>query len=318
MTPSKHQPSPQQGTLHKFSSRLVAFEHAPPSASSSDPSQNILIFIGGLSDGLLTVPYTPSLASHLPPGWSLAQVLLSSSYTGWGSSSVSLDAREISECVAYFRQSRGPKGKIVLLGHSTGCQDVMEYLTGKEAGERPKVDGGILQAPVSDREAMSYMLRRDIFSRSIQVAQEYVAAGNGEDILPAEVTANFFGSPCSARRWLSLASPDHNGEDDYFSSDLSDDQLKGTFGKLGEIGTPLCILYSEKDQFVSPDLDKHGLVKKWISIAQATGGSIDEKHSGVIREGNHTFEDKPREVVEDLERRITGFIDLVQSGDLKT
>ena len=56
---------------------LVAFEHAAP-ASATAPLHT-LIFIGGLYDGLATVPYVPALASALPPSWRLAQILLSSS-----------------------------------------------------------------------------------------------------------------------------------------------------------------------------------------------------------------------------------------------
>ncbi|KAI9762148.1 MAG: Vacuolar protein sorting-associated protein 35 [Chaenotheca gracillima] len=315
----KHAPAAYPGSLHHFAPRLVAFEHAPPSTdSSSRPSQNILLFIGGLGDGLLTVPYTPSLSAHLPASWSLAQIMLSSSYIGWGTSSVSEDAKEIGQCVSYFRDLRGPNTRVVLLGHSTGCQDVMEYMTGKQVASRPRVDGAIMQAPVSDREGSVYLMSPEVYARSVKVAREYVARGDGEDILPTVVSANFFGSPCSARRWLSLASPDHDGDEDFFSSDLTDEQLKSTFGSLGNIDTPLCILYSGKDQFVPPFVDKQGLVDRWISISKAAGGRIDEKHSGLIKEGDHTFKDLPREVLEDLERRVIGFIKRVDSGDFRS
>ena len=43
------------------------------------------------------------------------------------------------------------------MGHSTGSQDVIHYLTSPSSSSspRPKVDGGIMQAPASDREYFS-------------------------------------------------------------------------------------------------------------------------------------------------------------------
>jgi len=65
----------------------------------------------------------------------------------------------------YFRKI-GKFGKIVLMGSSTGCQDVMEYLTGANAAKRPRIDGGILQAPVSDREAIIMSMKPDDYRSS--------------------------------------------------------------------------------------------------------------------------------------------------------
>lgn len=74
--------------------------------------------------------YPTTIASSLPPHWSIAEVLLSSSYRGWGTSSLAKDAKEIAECVEYFSKLR-PGKKVVLMGHSTGCQDCLEYLVGE-------------------------------------------------------------------------------------------------------------------------------------------------------------------------------------------
>jgi triacylglycerol esterase/lipase EstA (alpha/beta hydrolase family) len=78
----------------------------------------------------ISTRYPSTIAKSLPSSWAIAEVLLSSSYRGWGTSSLAKDARELSECVSYFASLR-PSAKIVLMGHSTGCQDIMEYLLGK-------------------------------------------------------------------------------------------------------------------------------------------------------------------------------------------
>ncbi|QSZ29091.1 hypothetical protein DSL72_003601 [Monilinia vaccinii-corymbosi] len=295
-------PSQRKGITHLFTPRLTAFEHTPK-ASDSEP-QNIIIFIAGLSDGLLTVPYPTSISDALPADWSLAQVLLSSAYTGWGLSSLKKDAEELSKCVAYFRTIKS--GKIILMGHSTGSQDVMEYLTGPGHETNAPIDGGIIQAPASDREALGLEMNADVLKSGISLAQKMVDTGDGEEILPYSASHGFFQSPVCARRFLSLASPNHDGDDDYFSSDLTDDQLKKTFGSL-PARSPLCILVSENDEFVPKSVDKEALVKRWIDIVKNGGGRVDEDNSAVIPGASHSLSKTP-EAVPELVKRVLGFL----------
>jgi alpha-beta hydrolase superfamily lysophospholipase len=253
----------------------------------------------------MTVPYPTTLAKALPESWSLAQILLSSSYGCWGTSSVSADAENIAKCVQYFRGIKN--GKIVLMGHSTGCQDVMEYLVGPGFEERPPVDGGILQAPVSDREAMLISMPQDVYDNSVAAAYALVAEDKPEGLLPTSVTHGLFGAPVTARRWLSLTSPYKDGEEDYFSSDLSELELKRRFGAL-PARTPMCILESGADEHVPTYVDKAALVQKWIGLIKGNGGKVDELHSGVIEGASHNLSNNNPEVVEELVRRVVGFI----------
>jgi len=62
---------------------LVAFEHLP---SDDKKSSHKLLFVGGLGDGLFTVPFIPHLLGL--DGWGVIEVLTSSSYIGWGIGSV--------------------------------------------------------------------------------------------------------------------------------------------------------------------------------------------------------------------------------------
>lgn len=43
------------GTAHKYSEKLIAFEHAGAHSKNGDQAPNTLLWIGGLGDGLLTV-----------------------------------------------------------------------------------------------------------------------------------------------------------------------------------------------------------------------------------------------------------------------
>lgn len=193
------------------------------------------------------------------------------------------------------------------MGHSTGCQDVMEYLVGKDAESREKVQGGIIQASVSDREAIVQFFPQKQYDDSVACARKMITEGRGEDIMPLSLTKGFTSQACcSARRWLSLA--EVNGDDDYFSSDLSDEQLQTTFGRIPK-GVKLGIFFSGEDQYVPKSVDKKALVEKWVGVVKAGTGEIDEMNSGVVVGATHNLTGNPEPIVQDLVRRVMGFLE---------
>lgn len=255
---------PQSGTVYEYAPKLMAFE-----LNSFSP-QNVVVFVGGLTDGLLTVPYLSQLASSLNEnGWGLIQCLITSSYQGWGTGSLRRDAIEINKLVKFLRLKG--KSKIVLMGHSTGCQDTMEYLTNLE--NATEIEGGILQAPVSDREGME-----DMFSSKEELdaynceAKSLIDQERGNEVLPKKFTEKFFGGILSAYRWYSLAAV--GGDDDYFSSDLDEKQLAKTFGKLDK---PILALPGEKDEFTPTWVDKKKLLESWRSATKPEFWSGESK-----------------------------------------
>ena len=178
------------------------------------------------------------------------------------------------------------------MGHSTGSQDVMHYLTSSGEGERPRVDGAILQASVSDREGMGMFVDERDIARGVEHARRFEREGRGDDVLPAEVTGMMFPAPVSARRFLSLVSPgpEHGGEDDYFSSDFGDERLRGTFGRVGRMGAPILILFSGNDQHVPEGVDKKGLLDRWVRCIKEGGGVVDDG-TAVIEGASHTLKE---------------------------
>ncbi|KAI9039963.1 non-cytosolic esterase/lipase [Aspergillus affinis] len=367
------------GILHQYTSNLVAFEYTHVDA----PKPHTLIFIGGLSDGLHTVDYLSDIVTALHhTSWSVFNVVLSSSYTGWGMGRVGKDIDEIAKCVAYVRQYKrevygsslggtgGPEGeKVVIMGHSTGSQDVMSYLC--ETNPRPRhavldrdaeyevvtrgtVDGAIMQAPVSDREAILSVvesgterespesmgvLLTDAVGEAERKTYDYYhySSGDGrgststststdgevlvtDTLVPLQVTARIgYGASTAvtSRRFLSLASPrspEHPAEDDLFSSDLSDKQLRRTFGVLGTRGLlgpggRLLVLYSGRDQSVPAYVDKEALMGRWKTAA----GESWDSGSLVIPGASHALSDddqkEPRRV---LVERVMGYLDGVE------
>ena len=311
----------QHGKIHHYSQHLIAYEFISPSAVSiSRP--NFLIFIGGLGDTLFSTPYAHALSQRLLLTWHLVQIQLSSSGKGWGTSSLAQDAKEIGELVKQLRNLQGSPdppdkpGKIVLLGHSTGCQDCVTYANEREKwlaasdvspseveeaegdGEAkcpfPKVDGLILQAPVSDREGLELMFPASAFTEPNRIAKRWLSEGRGGDVLPFSLIQeiNFSGAPVTAERWLSITSPgpEHAGADDMFSSDLSDERLQATWGKMGK-GQKVLILYGDEDRYVPPFVDKERLVKKWVGFLDRGGTAVDGG-SGVVKEADHTLSER--------------------------
>ncbi|SCU84638.1 LADA_0D02894g1_1 [Lachancea dasiensis] len=204
---------------------------------------------------------------------------MSSSFKGWGLSSLDKDTKEINQLVEYLRSPEGgSREKIVLFGHSTGSQDTIHYLL--NYGD--SVEGGIMQGSASDREGFSQSVDPAQWDRLNARAKSLVDNGQGAEILPSEYANLMMGTPITAYRWCSLALP--GGDDDYFSSDLSPEILKTTFGKIQK---PFLMAYSEFDQFVPDYVDKPKVLAKW---AACSNPKFFSPHSGLIKGANHQVE----------------------------
>jgi len=303
------------GTVHKYNRKLITFEHARPSSSTDAP--NTILWIGGLGDGLLTVSYPTSIAESLPPTWSLAEVLLRSSYNGWATGRLSRDARELGECVRYFRELR-PGKKIVLMGHSTGCQDIMEYLVGPDAKNHPPIDGAILQGGVSDRQAWEDMSRSEEEKKGleeiVETAKRMIEEGDEKAIVPLKGNrvAQELGAPVTAYRTYSLLAK--GGDDDYFSSDLEDEVLKSTFGKI-PANTSMCFLLGGEDPYIPASIDRPALIQRWTRLVREGGGAVDDTNSGIVVGASHNLNGDPDNVVKDLVNRVVRFVQKVEKSE---
>ncbi|CCH42899.1 hypothetical protein BN7_2445 [Wickerhamomyces ciferrii] len=284
------------GKLHKYNDNLVAFEF---NSTTPNPTDNAIIFIGGLGDGLLTVPYLSKLNESLPTNWSLFQILISSSYQGWGTGSLDRDIKEIKQFVDYLHGLG--KQKVVLFGHSTGTQDSIHYALQNQG---QGIDGIILQAPVSDREAIVKSSKEDGLDLDSynKEAQEFFDKQGPQAVLPKKFSDFLFGvSAISSYRWLSLTL--ENGDDDYFSTDLSDEKLQETFGKLNK---PTLVLYSGEDQFFPDGVDIGKVLQRWESF---TKPGVWSKYSLVIDGATHNIGEGSKEgSVDVLIKQVQSFI----------
>ena len=127
------------GQLFLYAQGRAAFESKPPppptpttspssTTTTKQQPQRKCILLGGLTDGLLPVPYGHLLyeACH-QHGFSVVQPILSSSYTGFGHGTLDRDAQELMELLEYFlgqggQDEHATQGEchFCLVGHSTG------------------------------------------------------------------------------------------------------------------------------------------------------------------------------------------------------
>ncbi|XP_021757077.1 UPF0613 protein PB24D3.06c-like [Chenopodium quinoa] len=276
-------PSSLGPVIKKNMFRGVLFRYGPKSMQvafkTGDYKQQV-VFIGGLTDGFMATEYLEPLAIALEhEKWSLVQILLSSSYTAYGLSSLEQDAMELDQLISYLINKENSDG-VVLLGHSTGCQDIVHYMRTNAACSRA-VRSAILQAPVSDRE---YRATLPETATMIDLASKMISEGKGSDLMPREANSD---APITAYRYHSLCA--YMGDDDMFSSDLSEDQLKMRLGHMCNI--PCQVIYSMGDEYVPDYVDKKALVER---LCRALGGA----EKAEIDLGNHSLSNRVEEAVQ--------------------
>jgi hypothetical protein len=304
-------PSPYgtfRGTLFQYGlPNLVAFE--------SDPDcPNKCILLGGLSDGLIPTPYTKELEQKAAAvHWSLVQPMLSSSYLGFGNGDLNRDSSELTQLLSYLHDHHGAQS-VALVGHSTGCQNIVHWLKQQQEKQpetsMPQVRIVVLQAPVSDREGA--MERTEEYQTNIQCARAMKEANKEEEMMPRSA----FWAPITAKRFLDLQ--DFDGADDFFSSDLANDEL---IERLGHVGKSSCcetlktvlVAFSGEDEFVAKHIvDREALTHR-LCAAMNHHVSSDRAPIAVpfyIPTGNHNLSESKG----DATILVDKIIDLLQGA----
>eukprot|EP00299_Pterocystis_sp_00344_P007893 c2767_g1_i1.p1 GENE.c2767_g1_i1~~c2767_g1_i1.p1 ORF type:complete len:298 (-),score=73.89 c2767_g1_i1:28-921(-) len=246
-----------QGVLLRYGPEAAQIAFCSPASQQSNGniiwSQKALIMIGGLTDGLLATQYASTITTKAnAQGWDAFQILIRSSYTGYGISSLARDSQDIDLLIAALKKQT-PSIRVVVIGHSTGCQDaVWHSLKGEE---RDTVVGVVLQAPVSDRE---YLESTGDITELKALSKELVESGRGDHIMPRNAMFNI---PLTAYRYHSFSS--RLGDDDMFSSDLTDEEMKS---RLGGLTKPCLIAFSMADEYVPKHVDKQKLCQRLKSM----------------------------------------------------
>jgi pimeloyl-ACP methyl ester carboxylesterase len=228
-------------------SKLAAFISSPENFTSAAEADcgalGCVVLVGGLTDGLLSLPYSERLATRTR----VVYPVFTSGLTGFGVCSLQSDALELHQLLGHPKMASFKD--ITLLGHSTGCQVILHYVySGSviKALDR-KITRIVLQGPVSDREAFLgrasageaddkgvIRLPIDYYSRDTvnhaawraaiwasnpKVSDECMLGGDDSLLL---------GAPLKAGRVRSLLG--RLGAEDYFSTDLSREEMLSKVG----------------------------------------------------------------------------------------
>ncbi|KAL9935613.1 hypothetical protein V8E36_005190 [Tilletia maclaganii] len=307
------------------------------SSSSSSRKRNAFILISGLGDTIGTLPYTHALAAHLAQRssdeeeWELIIPTLSSTAGGWGTASLEGDALEIQLLINHLRSESLPPTHIVIQGHSTGCQDLIQLLSSSTL--EPKIAAAIFQAPVSDSEDFHHRVvplakKGDAASQqavdTLALATLMVAEGRGNELLPrshvgvldsqssssSETKATpddpIIHAPVTAYRFHSLHALGAQTDDDFFSSPrslseefLAQNRLSLAFKNAFTSKTRLLFLFCDQDEYVEASLRtdeatiRANYLDRWGRVAdRVSGGSVSSFYRAEVLKGaDHAVND---------------------------
>jgi hypothetical protein len=111
-----------------------------------------------------------------------------------------------------------------------------------------------MQAPVSDREDA---MMQPQYAKNIEIARSLVSDEKEMEMMPQSA----FWAPITARRFLDLQ--DINGRDDFFSSDLTDEQLQERLAHVGDVADrQVLVAFSGKDEYVPATVDKKQILER--------------------------------------------------------
>ena len=206
----------------------------------------IYIYIYKLTDGLLACSYVPLLSSKcLQYSFALIQPILRSSYCQFGTQTLDTDVEDLNNLVKFLKETRGNDIQVSIIGHSTGCQIAVHFCKTSQFA-KDCIEKIILQAPVSDREAMVMETSGEYVEKLISNANKCVENGESDQIVHM-----LYGiAPLTAQRTLDLYSK--NGLDDMFSSDLTLSELNNRLDHMKSFQTLISI--SLEDQYVPKDV----------------------------------------------------------------
>lgn len=190
-------------------------------------SSRIIVLIGGLESRMMTLSYIRNFVDFCAEHGIRLVIPELTSYPNFRVVPIDQDLDDINELLGML------EGDIVLIGQSTGCQDLLLYM---EKYNSSKVKGLVLQAAVSDVE---YFPDSEIQRRS------ELAASFGET---RSRFVEIDGAIWLKERFVSLYTK--HGREDLFSSYLDDE----AFARWGRISPKILSVVSENDEYCIHDI----------------------------------------------------------------
>jgi pimeloyl-ACP methyl ester carboxylesterase len=181
---------------------------------------------------------------------------------------------DIQGAVDYLK-SQGIK-EIYLVGHSTGCQKSIYYLSKINDSA---VRGAVLLAPISDYSSIINSMDSKAYNRALKEALKLKKAKEADKLLPSDA----WFAPISAQRFLSLYTP--NSTEEIFSYGS-----KKPATLLRKVNKKLLVLLGEKDEHNDRDVND---LKSWFEE-----NTKKEDKVFVVKEANHGFQGQEKKVAD--------------------
>lgn len=173
-------------------------------------------------------------------------------------------------------KDRGTKD-IYLVGHSTGCQKSIYYLS--KRGKQKYIKGVILLCPISDYSGMLKEKSEEELNDIAKYARKMISLNKGNELLPEHK----WGSLLSAKRFLSLYTP--NSIEEIFS--YLDPDKKPSI--LHKVKVPILAIFAEKDEYADRPAKE---IADWFED-NSKSKNLTIK---IIKDALHSFQGKDKEV----------------------
>ena len=217
-------------------------------------STKLIMLIGGLGDLLFNIKYFQYLWNKFDENYMICIPNMRSSGNSFGSFTIWNDVEDINEILSYI-SNKNKLDEIYLLGHSTGCQDIL-CLFKKGINKQFPIKKCILQGPVSDRDYLNK--DKKLLNEIKRIEKEYNVLyenwNNSELKNSMDVSKYLYDNkyPLLVRRFVSLYSK--LGDEDWFSYDISQETLKSMYSI---IDIPFLFVFSLNDQYINYSHDEY-------------------------------------------------------------
>ena len=205
------------------------------------------MLIGGLGDLLFSINYFKYLWNKFE-GFMICIPIMRSSGGSFGNTVIWDDVEDIKEILDHIINNN-KISEIYLIGHSTGCQDIL-CLFKKGVNKKFPIKKCILQGPVSDRDYLNK--DENLLNEIKRIEKEYnilYKDWNFSELKNSmEISKYLYDDkyPLLIRRFISLYS--RLGDEDWFSFDLSQNELNSLYSV---INIPFLFVFSLNDQYIN-------------------------------------------------------------------
>lgn len=156
---------------------------------------------------------------------------------------------------------------IVLVGHSTGCQKIVYYLSHKK---NSFVEGAVLLAPISDYSSTVATIDKKLYKKDLALANKLIKQGKGGELFKTSIWPFVI----SATRFVSLYTPDSAEEIFTYATDR-----KPKF--LQKINAPLLVVLAGCDEYNDRPVEA---LSSWFS-----SNTKNKDQVKVVEGSSHSF-----------------------------